>query len=118
MKKKRKPIKYWLGKISEKLGTEINNIPQLRALLLEKWGKYPVTLGSLSHLETVAKMLCVNGARKCVVSIDWHIPVDQHKSKISKDEIFHLRELGFPYSKISKMAGVSRQRVWEICNKC
>jgi hypothetical protein len=115
--KKRKTIKYWLGKISEQLGTEINNIPQLREVLLEKWGKYPATLGSLSHLETVARMLEVEGARRCVVSIDWHIPIDQRKNKLSKDEIFHLRGLGFPYSKISKMAGVSRQRVWEICNK-
>jgi hypothetical protein len=117
MKKKRKTIKYWLGKISEQLGAEITNIPQLRALLLEKWGKYPVTLGSLSHLETVAKMLGVNGASRCVVTIEWKVPVEQKKSKISKEEIVELRGLGFPYSKISKMAGVSRQRVWEICNK-
>jgi len=109
---------YFLWEISKKLGVSpFRTVPQLKTYLIQKYN-YAPSLGKLSQLESIASFFGVPEAK---MKVKFSEPLKTKKNrpdvrrKISIDEIKRLKREGEKISEIAKIAGVSRQRIFTIC---
>lgn len=114
--------KYWLSRISEKLGlfvfTPLTTIPELKKYLLERYNYVPNNLGKLDNLESLA---CFFGVKNAKMKVTFSEPLKTQKPRkdlkrrLDLNEIKRLKTEGETISTIAKIAGVSRQRIFTIC---
>jgi len=105
--------RYWLGKISEQTGEEIDSLSALREYLKREWKYSPLSLGMVQQLENVACDLGVEEAcyRACTGGM----------GKATENDIMDILAYYIESGNQAETArkyGLSRERVRQYVNDC
>jgi hypothetical protein len=116
----------WLSEIFKLEGIHLRygsiTTADLRAHLKKKWGRSPSNIGTIDALEAIAFALeHPDGVErelrfpKKKIRDPKKSAMYQLKRKISAGAILGLRQEGMTYQSIANIAGISRERVRQIC---